>query len=58
MLAASGISIPFLLRTMLRMWETKTNSEALLALATTLDSNVVRSVIKVFSRSLAENRKW
>lgn len=56
-LAASGISIPFLLRTMLRMWETKTNTEVLIQLATVLDGDTVRSIVKVLSEPVVRNRQ-
>jgi len=56
-LAASGVSIPFLLRMMLRMWETKTNSEALLALATTLDPKTLQSIVKVLSQPMIKDQK-
>ena len=57
-LAASGLSIPFLLRTMLRMWEVKTNTEALMHLAATLEGDTLRSVVKVFAESVVKNRRW
>ena len=45
LLGASGVSIPSLLRMMLRMWESKVKAEALLLLATSLDEKVLRMVV-------------
>lgn len=56
-LAVSGISIPFLLRTMVRMWETKTNTEVLIQLSTALDGDTVRSIVKVLSEPVVRNRQ-
>jgi hypothetical protein len=57
-LAVSGISIPYLLRTMLRMWETKTNTEVLIQLATALDGETLHSIVKVLSEPVVKNRSW
>jgi hypothetical protein len=45
LLGAGGISIPFILRMMFRMWESKVKAEALLLLATSLDEKVLRMVV-------------
>jgi hypothetical protein len=50
LLAASGISIPFLLRMMLRMWESKVKSEAMLLLATSLNGESLRAVVLTLAR--------
>lgn len=50
LLGASGISIPFVLRMMLRMWESKVKSEALLLLATALDEQSLRAVVLTLAR--------
>lgn len=57
-IAATGISIPYLLRTMLRMWETKTHAEALLAMAATMEAGMLRTVVTTLSRTLMTKRLW
>jgi len=49
LLAASGVSIPVVLRMMLRMWESKVRAESLLLLATSLDEKALRMVVKALA---------
>ena len=55
LIAATGISIPYLLRTRLRMWETKTHAEAM---AATMEASTLRIVVKTLSQTLMTKRFW
>jgi len=57
-IAGTGISIPYLLRTMLRMWETKTYAEALIAMTTSMETGMVRTVVKTLTQMLSKKRLW
>jgi hypothetical protein len=43
---------------MLRMWETKTHAEALLAMAATMEASTLRIVVKTLSQTLMTKRFW
>jgi hypothetical protein len=52
-LAVSGISLPFLIRLLLRMWQVKTQAETLMVLAAHLEPSVMRSIVRALSQALS-----
>jgi hypothetical protein len=55
-LAATGISIPWIIKMMKDLWMVKVYSDSLLALASTLEPDAVQSVIQVLSSYLARTQ--
>jgi hypothetical protein len=52
-LAVSGVSLPYLIRMLLHMWQMKIQAETLIVLSTHLEPTMMRSIVKVLSQGLA-----
>lgn len=57
-LAAAGISIPWLVREMRALWIASVQVEILLALASTLDPAIVTSVVKTILKNMDAKGRW
>jgi len=51
-LGVSGVSLPFVIRVMLQMWQAKTQAEALIVMSTHLDAATMRSVVKALAQGI------
>ena len=49
-LAASGISLPFVIRLLVQLWQAKTQAEALITLSAHLDATTLRVVVKALAQ--------
>lgn len=51
-IAASGVSLPFVLRLLVQLWQAKVQSEALITLSTHLEPALMRGVVKAFAQGM------
>jgi hypothetical protein len=52
LLGVSGISLPFVVRLMLQMWQAKTQAEALITISTHVDPATMRLVAKALAQGM------
>ena len=52
LLAVSGISLPFLIRLLVQMWQAKTQAELLITMSTHLEPAMMRSIVKALAQGM------
>jgi hypothetical protein len=52
LLGVSGVSLPFVIRLLLQMWQAKIQAEALITMSTHLDPATMRSVVKALAQGM------